>query len=220
MDDPLSELKSNLSLEDFLGLDDSVVATEPALSVDEIIKSLHDSTDVISVDNDEIGEYETDDDESLQKLTAADVRNAIDTLMDLSLFCRIRWYTFIHPSLTYPSYLRKNCQATKTSYYPQLLPQRLKSLRESLKWNKLLLKVTVSYFTTFSAFAPFIRAFISPELRVVVFFCEIKKNLDRWNVREVEPFSFGTFRVPLIKRQLCMFFLYYFISVKYIKFKL
>ena len=59
---------------------------EAALSVDEIIESLQDSTDVISVDDDEIGEYETDDDECLQKPTTADVRNVIDTLMDLSLF--------------------------------------------------------------------------------------------------------------------------------------
>ena len=56
------------------------------MSVDESIESLQDSTDVISVDDDEIGEYETDDDECLQKPTTADVRYAIDTLMDLSLF--------------------------------------------------------------------------------------------------------------------------------------
>ena len=76
---------SNLSLEDFVGLDDSVVATEPESSVDEIIESLQDGTDVISVHYDKIGEYETNDDEYLQKPTIADVRNAIDTLMDLSL---------------------------------------------------------------------------------------------------------------------------------------
>ena len=101
LDDPFSELRSNLeewekrqefaapsdlSPEDFVGLDDSVVATEAALSVDGIIESLKDSTNVISVDDDEIGQYETDDDECLQKPTTADVRNAIDTLMDLSLF--------------------------------------------------------------------------------------------------------------------------------------
>ena len=82
MDDPLSELRSNfeewekrqefaapsdLSLEYFVALDDFVVTTEPALSVDEIIKSLQDNTDVISVDDDEIGEYETDDDEFLSR---------------------------------------------------------------------------------------------------------------------------------------------------------
>ena len=73
LDDPFSDVRSNLeelekrqefaapsdlSLEDFVGLDASVVATEPSLSVDEIIESLQDSTDVISVDDDEIGEYE------------------------------------------------------------------------------------------------------------------------------------------------------------------
>ena len=80
MDGPLSELRSNLeelekrqefavpsdlSLEDFVALDDFVVTTEPTLSVDEIIKSLQDNTDEISVDDDEIGEHETDDDEFL-----------------------------------------------------------------------------------------------------------------------------------------------------------
>ena len=53
------------------------------MSVDEIIESLQDSTDAISVDDDEIGEYETDEDECLQKPTTADLRNAIDTLMSL-----------------------------------------------------------------------------------------------------------------------------------------
>ena len=56
----------------FVGLDDSIVATEPALTVDEIIESLQDSTDVISVEDGEIGEYETDDDECLQKPTTAE----------------------------------------------------------------------------------------------------------------------------------------------------
>ena len=58
---------SDVFLDDFVGLDDSVVETEPGLSVDEIVESLQDSTDVISLDDDENGEYETDEDECMQK---------------------------------------------------------------------------------------------------------------------------------------------------------
>ena len=42
--------------------------------------------------------FSLDDDECLQRLTAADVRNAIDTLMDLSLFVE----SDVHSSLMYP----------------------------------------------------------------------------------------------------------------------
>ena len=70
---------SDLSLEDFVGLDDSVVATEPALSVDEIIESLQDSTDVISMEDDEIREYEYE----------TNTMNACKSRL-------IRWNTFIH----------------------------------------------------------------------------------------------------------------------------
>ena len=40
---------SDLSHEDFVGLDDSVVATDPALFVDGIIESLQDSTEVMDL---------------------------------------------------------------------------------------------------------------------------------------------------------------------------
>ena len=55
------------------------------------------------MDDDETGAYETDDDECLQKPTTADVRNAIDTLMDLRLFVESDGTVYVHPSLMYPS---------------------------------------------------------------------------------------------------------------------
>ena len=128
------------------------------MSVEEIIESLQDSTDVISVDDDEIGEYETDDDECLQKPTTADVRNAIDTLMDLSLFVESDG---ISSSIVNVS---KLIEKELSSHYSRLLPQRLKSgtcyhSDRRCESNKLLLKLAVSYFTISGAFAPFISAF-------------------------------------------------------------
>ena len=104
------------------------------------------------------------DHECLQRLTAADVRNAIDTLMDLSLFVvsvGIRSFIVNVSKLIEKEHSSHSRQATIHDYFQKdwkvvatiIIP------REILKRSKLLLKLVVTYFTTSGAFATFIRAF-------------------------------------------------------------
>ena len=78
------EFLDDISPEEFTNLDDSVVATEPVLTDELIIEMVRkgEDEDVESDDNDESANADV----SIEKPGTVEVRNAVETLMNFSLF--------------------------------------------------------------------------------------------------------------------------------------
>ena len=76
------EIPDDLSSEEFVNFDDEVASTEPNLSDEAIIEMALDE-ETLEIDDEEEG---NDNDNCLLKPTAQQVRTAIETLLDFSLF--------------------------------------------------------------------------------------------------------------------------------------